>query len=138
MNAQQQVPLRVPFDYVIDSVVPLNGATAPPRQFDEDADFEWVMTVVTRTSPLLTVEVIDGATGRVLMSNPVNIDNFAGTAQLPFPLVEPYVIARSSLLRFRFVDTSGAPNTVQLVLRGYKLYPSNAPAQGASGLIAQD
>jgi len=137
MNAQAQVPLRVPFDYVIDSVVPLNAATNVPRQFDEDADFEWVMTVASRTDPRLTVEVIDGATGRVLMSNPVNIDNFAGTAALPWPLVEPYVIARSSLLRFRFVESSGAQNTVQLVLRGYKLYPSNAPAQGASGLVSQ-
>jgi hypothetical protein len=135
MNAQQQVPLRVPFDYVIDSVVPLNGTTTVPRQFDEDADFEWVMTVATRTDPRMTVQLTDSATGRVLTSNPVNIDNFAGTAALPFPLVEPYVIARSSSMRFVFAETSGAQNTVQIVLRGYKLYPSNAPAQGASGLV---
>lgn len=138
MNAPaQQVPLRVPFDYVIDAVVPLNGTMTVIRQFDEDADFEWVMTVATRTDPRMTVQVMDSATGRALVSNPVNIDNFAGTALLPFPLVEPYVIARSSSLRFVFVESSGAQNTVQIVLRGYKLYPSNAPAQGASGLVAQ-
>jgi hypothetical protein len=136
MNAQQ-VPLRVPFDYVVDAVVPLNAALIVVRQFDEDADFEWVFTVATATSPLLTVELTDVATGRLLMSNPINLPNFAGTAQLPWPMVEPYVIARSSSLRFRFVDASGGQNTVQIVLRGYKLYPANAPAQGSSGLIAQ-
>lgn len=134
MNAQQ-VPLRVPFDYVVDAVVPLNGTMPVIRQFDEDADFEWVMTVATRTDPRVTVQITDSATGRVLVSNPVNIDNFAGTGALPFPLVEPYVIARSSSLRFVFVESSGAQNTVQIVLRGYKLYPQQAPAQGASGLV---
>lgn len=136
-------PLRIPFDYVVNAIVPANaGQPAGPAalnvslQIQQDADFELVFIVGTSTSPLGDVAVQDGATGRNLMSAPVNYANFFGTAQLPFPLVEPYIIARSTAVNFSFRDASGAQNTVQLVLRGYKLFPQSQPAQGSSGLIA--
>jgi hypothetical protein len=137
------VPLRIPFDYVINQIVPANaGQTGGPQpavfvlQIQQDADFEWVFIVGTSTSPLGDVNVQDGATGRSEMSAPVNFANYFGTAQLPFPLVEPYIIARSTTLTFAFRESSGATNTVQIVLRGYKLFPQGSPAQGSSGLIA--
>jgi hypothetical protein len=136
-------PLRIPFDYVINAIVPANaGQAGGPAAFNfslqvqQDADFEWVFTVGTSTSPLGDVNVQDGSTGRNLMSAPVNFANFFGTAQLPFPLVEPYIIARSTAVNFVFRDASAAQNTVQLVLRGYKLFPQSSPAQGSAGLIA--
>ncbi len=128
-------PIRVPYDYPVGGVVGALGVLTPTLQIQQDADFEWVWTVATRTAAGLTVQVEDAATGRRLMSAPINIDNFAGTAQLPFPLVEPYIVARTSNLNWTFTDTSGAPNTVQLVLRGYKLFPQQAPEQGSSGLV---
>jgi hypothetical protein len=131
-------PLRIPFDYVVNAVVPANSPGFPVSlQIQQDADFEWVFTVGTSTSPLGDVSVEDGATGRKLNSAAVNFPNFFGTAQLPFPLVEPYVIARSTSLNFTFRDTSAAQNTVQLVLRGYKLFPQGNPAQGSGGLITK-
>ena len=131
-------PLRIPFDYVINAVVPLNSLGFPVSlQIQQDADFEIVFLAGTRTSPLADVQMSDGATGRNFSSGPVNVDNFFGTAQLPFPLVEPYIIARSSSVNFTFRDTSGAQNTIQLVLRGYKLFPQQNPAQGSAGLISQ-
>jgi len=131
-------PLRIPFDYVINAIVPANSTGfAVSLQVQQDADFEWVFTVGTRTSPLADVDIKDGATGRSLNSAPVNVDNFFGTAQLPFPLVEPYIIARSTAINFSFRDTSAAQNTIQLVLRGYKLFPQTNPAQGSSGLISR-
>ncbi len=131
-------PLRIPFDYVVNAVVPLNSTGFPVSlQIQQDADFEIVFLVGTRTSPLADVAMSDGATGRSFSNNPVNVDNFFGTAQLPFPLVEPYIVARSTSLNFTFRDTSGAQNTIQLVLRGYKLFPQQNPAQGSSGLISQ-
>lgn len=136
-------PLRIPFDYVINAVVAANaGQAGGPAaniqvlQIQQDADFEWIFTVGTSTSPSGDINMQDGATGRALMSAPVNFANFFGTAQLPFPLVEPYIIARSTAVNFTFRDASGAQNTVQLVLRGYKLFPQATPAQGSSGLIS--
>ena len=129
-------PLRIPFDYVVNATVPANSTGFPVSlQIQQDADFEIVFLVGTHTSPLADVNVQDGATGRSFMSAPVNVDNYFGTAQLPFPLVEPYIIARSSSINFTFRDTSGAQNMIQLVLRGYKLFPQKNAAQGSSGLI---
>lgn len=131
-------PLRIPFDYVINAIVPANSqGFAVSLQVQQDADFEWIFTVGTRTDPRADVAISDGATGRSLTSAPVNVDNFFGTAQLPFPLVEPYIIARSTAINFSFRDTSAAQNTIQLVLRGYKLFPQQNPAQGSSGLISK-
>jgi hypothetical protein len=129
-------PLRIPFDYVVNGIVALNSSLSVSLQIQQDADFEVVFLAGTRTSPLLTVAMSDGATGRSFSNAPVNVDNFFGTAQLPFPLVEPYVFARSTSVNFAFLDSSGAQNTVQVVLRGYKLFPQGNPAQGSSGLIS--
>jgi hypothetical protein len=131
-------PLRIPFDYVVNAIVPLNSTGFNVSlQIQQDADFELVFLVGTRTSPLADVTMSDGATGRSFMSGPVNVDNFFGTAQLPFPLVEPYIVARSTSVNFQFRDTSGSQNTIQVVLRGYKLFPQQNPAQGSAGLISQ-
>ena len=136
-------PLRIPFDYVINAILPANAgqpggpaAVTVVLQIQQDADFEWVFTVGTSTSPLGDLTLQDGATGRSLTFAPVNYANFFGTAQLPFPLVEPYIIARSTAVNWVFRDASGSPNTVQVVLRGYKLFPQANPSQGSGGLIA--
>lgn len=125
----QPEPLRVPFDYTVDVVVPLNGQGSATLQINQDADFEWIWIVSTQTNAALTVVVTDNGTGRKLMSNPINIANFAGTAQLPFPLVEPFILPRSTSYLFQFQDSSGAQNTVEVVLRGYKLFPQDEHEQ---------
>ena len=131
-------PLRIPFDYVVNAVVPGNSPGFPVSlQIQQDADFEVVFICGTRTSNLADVQMSDGATGRSFSNAPVNVDNFFGTAQLPFPLVEPYIFARSTSVNFAFRDTSGVTNTIQVVLRGYKLFPQQNPAQGSAGVISQ-
>ena len=128
---------RVFFDYVFPSVVlAANGPGVSVLQIQYDSDFEWIWLVSTQTGPY-TVTLQDTSTGRSLSNSPVNSANFAGTAQLPFPLVEPYLLARSTSVQATFADVSGAPNTVQLVLRGYKLFPQSAPQQGAAGQVFQ-
>jgi hypothetical protein len=131
-------PLRVPFEYVVNAVVPANGNLPVTLQIQQDADFEWVFRIASRTDPRVTIDVSDGATGRKYTITPVNIDNFAGTAQLPFPLVEPFIIARATSINFTFQDSSAAQNTVQFILSGYKLFPQKNPAQGSAGVITTE
>lgn len=110
------------FDYVLNATV---GANATLRDqalnLDGDYDFELHEIVGSRTSALLTIEMADSTdAGKRFQSAAVNIDNWLGTAQLPFVLI-PQFWQRRKNLTFTFVDTSGAPNVVQLVFRGYKL-----------------
>lgn len=134
----QQQPIRVPYDLVIPNVVltALQAGVPGQQQIDQDADFEWIETVSTQTG-IYSVQLFDPSTGRQLSTAAVNSLNFAGTAQLPHVLVEPYTWARASVVRGVFNDLSNAGNTIQLVLRGYKLYPRNNPAQGSQGAIIQ-
>lgn len=134
----QLQPIRVPFDLVLPNAILTANQQGVPvsQQVDQDADFEWVFTVANSTG-LFSVAINDPSTGRTLNTTGafVNGENFAGTAQLPFPLVEPYVWARSSIVKATFNDRSGGGNTVQLVLRGFKLYPRNNPGQGSQGAL---
>jgi hypothetical protein len=128
--------LRVPFDYAFPSVVltSLQQGLQSVLAFDFDADFEHIWTVASSTG-LYSVSVKDNSTNRQLSNAAINGENYAGTAALPFPLVEPYVWARSGSAIGTFSDRSSAGNTVQLVFRGYKLYSSAAPQQGSQGQI---
>ena len=116
-------PIRVPFSYVIDEVLTASQRLGRALQFDRDAPFELVWLVATQTG-IFTSQFTDGATGRQLDNGAVNNANRFGTVQLPFPLVEPYIWAPGASLNYILVDTSVAGNTIQIVLIGYKLFPS--------------
>jgi hypothetical protein len=140
----QLTPARIPIWYIIPAVVPASGTLVVQQQIRQEADFEWVFTASMQTSPSLFVSMTDGSTGRQITNPGTNqnpnagvcpISLFAGTAQLPFPLLEPYIIARSSTVSFIFTDASAAQNTVYLALIGFSLFPQNAQQQGASGMI---
>jgi hypothetical protein len=134
----QPQPIRVPFDVVLPNAVLTALQQGVPSQFqvDQDSDFEWIETVSSQTG-LYSITIKDPSTGRLLSNAAVNSENFAGTAQLPHVLVEPYIWPRSSVIFATFNDRSNAGNTVQLVLRGYKLFPRNNPTQGSQGVIVQ-
>jgi hypothetical protein len=133
---QKMIALRVPFDYVFNTaaLTALQQGLGVPLTFDFDADFEHIFTVANSTG-LFSVQLQDRSTNRTLSNNPVNGENYAGTAALPFPLVEPYVWARASTALATFNDRSNASNSVQLCFKGYKLYPATAPQQGSAGTI---
>lgn len=136
-SGTKQAPvIRVPFDYVFPNAVLTANQQGlqDPLVFDFDADFEHLWTVANSTG-LYSVTITDRSANRQLSNAPINGENFAGTAALPFPLVEPYVWARSAAALASFNDRSGAGNTIQLVFRGYKLYPAQAQQQGSQGVI---
>jgi len=138
-GTQPQKVYRVFFDYVFPQAVIAaalgQGNTVLQIQFD--SDFEWIWIVGSSTGAF-TILLNDSSTGRNLASAPVLSQNFMGTAQLPFPLVEPYLLARSTTITAALVDTSNvAGNTINIVFRGYKLFPQDAPQQGAAGQVFQ-
>jgi hypothetical protein len=136
-GTQPQKVYRVFFDYVFPQTVLLANAQGNSvLQIQFDSDFEWIWIVGSSTGNF-TILLNDSSTGRNLASAPVLSQNFMGTAQLPFPLVEPYLLARSTTITAALQDVSGAGNTINLVFRGYKLFPHDAPQQGAAGQVFQ-
>jgi hypothetical protein len=126
------------FSYVIDRTVPANAVQDPNAlQILSDADFEWWWVLASRTSNLLKVLLKEQATGRDFIGtspqaqaagavfNGINIDNWCGTAQgnASFPLAVPYVMPVTRVYSLFFTDNSGAPNLVEIVFSGFKLWP---------------
>ena len=124
------------FTYVLDRVVPLNAVQdANPLQILSDADFEWWWVSLQRTDNRLKVMMKEQATGRDFIQtsasqaqgafNGVFVDNWAGQPQASgaFPLAVPYIMPATRVYTFLFTDSSGANNTVQIALSGFKLWP---------------
>jgi|SRR5580704_10891163 hypothetical protein len=126
------------FSYVLDRVVPANALQDPNQlQILSDADFECWWILASRTSNALKVLMKESATGRDFIQttasavagaatfNGIQIDLWAGTAQASaaFPLAVPYIMPATRTYSLLFSDTSGAPNTVELVFSGFKLWP---------------
>jgi hypothetical protein len=129
------------FKYVMNRVVPASAVQDPNQlAIGSDADFEWWWTIASRTSGLLSVLMKEQATGRDFIGttasavagsanfNGVNIDNWAGTvaAGAAWPLAVPYIMPATRTYSLLFTDTSAAPNTVQVVFDGFKLWPRKA------------
>jgi hypothetical protein len=126
------------FSYVLDRVVPANAVQDPNQlQILSDADFEWWWLLASRTSNLLKVLMKEAGTGRDFIGttasavagtatfNGMQIDLWAGTAlaTAAFPLAVPYIMPATRVYSLLFSDTSGAPNTVEIVFSGFKLWP---------------
>lgn len=147
-GALQPTPARIPIFYILGPALAINAnaTTQANIQIQTTADFEWVFTMATYTDPRLNLSMYDGSTGRLITQGQATANQnvgilpitlFAGTAQLPFPLVEPYIIARGAAVQFTLTDTSGANNALTLALFGYQLIPQQAQQQGSSGMIVQ-
>jgi len=137
------------FDYVVDAVVVANAVQQPQNfQVLTDADFEWWWITAQSTSALLKVLLTEAGTGRQFIGtsgsvlsgagafNGIFINLWAGlmSAAAAFPIAIPFVLPASRTYTFYFTDSSGAQNTTEIALRGFKLWPKSGavPAAGAT------
>lgn len=150
VQASQGFP--VPFWYVFDISWPANN-TAPvslTKQISNEADFEWLMTMGTSGFAALTVQALfqDLSAPFQFSSDPVYFESMAGSGQLPFTLVEPYVFGKNSNLRITLSLGPGAATPSQttiseIALFGYLLVKPqgigaspNAPGQPPNPLLS--
>lgn len=88
-----------------------------------DSDFV-ADRIIASSTGLYSVYLTDDFSGRPMMPSqnvPINGENIAGTAQLPYWLPKPWLIKRTSTVSALFNDRSGAQNTIQFLLAGYKV-----------------
>lgn len=70
----------------------------------------------------------NGATGRYFSNKiRVNKNNIFGTIQLPNRLADPIVMPPSSQMVLDLLDTSAAPNDIQVSMIGYRYFDSKNP-----------
>ena len=87
-----------------------NGQALPTIQTTSDAAH--IITKITGVS-----------TGAyTLMTIPVNSAAMVGTAELPFILPKPLMLAPNTTLSIQVVDISGQPNDIYFTIWGFKVY----------------
>lgn len=128
---------RVPFDYAFSDLLSGVGAGAGPQttsiQIAEDAPFEqthWIV-VDNGSGQRFTIQIQDLSTGWQFSSQGVNDLNFARSAKFSFPLLVPYVwhpLAEAQLT-IENIAPEVSENNVQVILRGFKLFPPDYYAQ---------
>ncbi len=119
---------RVPYDFKFPrQVIAANGQVSVPIQTPASFDFEWWDTVGIYTG---SADVKLEVGSDTLMNtnapggsnfNGIDIRNWVGSAQLPYSRRYPWVLPRATQCLLTITDTSGAQNTVEIVLRGFML-----------------
>ena len=111
-----------PFDYVYDYVIPASGQIAIAVQIlSFDFLLKWLLGY--SATPTDKVQVTDN-NGRQWSNAPIQLQNFAGSAQLPFPVQPNWLQAKNTTLTITVTGTPG--HTGEIVLRGINL--GDAPA----------
>ena len=114
----------VPFSYVFDLTINLPGSTSGSvlKQISNEADFEWLSIMGTADSARIKLLLEDKSSNFPFSSDPVNFNNFVGSAQLPALLVEPYTFGKNTQLKITATDNGSGliiPLNAQIVLAGY-------------------
>jgi hypothetical protein len=90
---------------------------------NNDSDFVCDRFIASSTG-LFSVYLVDNFSARPLMPSQnvfINGENISGTAELPYWLPKPWLLKRTSTVQAQFTDRSGAGNTIQFLLAGYKV-----------------
>ncbi len=115
----------LPFWYPINVVLTANQVgVRNVIQIDNDGEFEWRSCIASSTG-LFSVTLTNNFIKRPLMPTPINGENIAGTAQQPGFLPVPWRLKRTTIMQAEFNDRSGAGNTIQFCLAGYKKLAQN-------------
>ncbi|MCU1284479.1 MAG: hypothetical protein JWO13_829 [Acidobacteriales bacterium] len=85
-----------------------------------DKPFKW-MWAVAQSTGTFTSQVVDGNAKRPFSNQQIHSANAWGTAQNPFPLVQPYVFGVRGQIQVNITDLSNANNTVRLTFIGVEL-----------------
>lgn len=121
------------FAYVVE-FLPITAGAALTVQTAIENDSDFLITSIVRqvTSvaappvvnplPVYTVQVRDAGTGRNLFSDPIALDNIAGTAQLPSFLPYPKFIKRGSTLTTSLQSLFNASENVRIAYQGFKIF----------------
>lgn len=119
------------FHYIVNLTHTGNDTQNQSFQIDSDADFQLLFLMSTQTSTSLSIQVTEGSAGGLAwQSTAVNIQNFCGSAQNPFPAgLIPQLMPKKRSYKVTTIDSSGSANTVQVDFWGYKLYPAAMAAQ---------
>jgi len=126
--------LIIPFDYVYTAVLTANGSSSGVLQLASDSTFELMRILVLTSADVptnywnnnFTVQATDQSTGRQLSNSPVQQCNFATNAyQYGNDEKYPILFPAQGIIQFAIVNLLNTALTVNLTLKGYKIFQTS-------------
>ena len=106
------------------------GGTQRPN-VQTTADAAHIITQFTGASTgSYSVFLRTDSSDRQLMRIPIHSDAIVGTAEFPYPLPKPLLLAPNTTVSFDITDLSGNQNEVWFTLCGFKVYRRQYAAAG--------
>lgn len=125
--------LRAFFLYTAE-FIPLAAGSTSAQQLSINSDADFALCAISRVGtntanttfsanlPILATLTNSGS-GRLLSDRAVHLDNYAGTAQLPFILPVPVILTAGSNLTVQLQNLDGANAfNVRVAFHGFKLF----------------
>lgn len=112
----------VDFTYSYDGTIPSGGILTDGVQTDTSAPFHWLAIVLNfYTSVQWSVRF--GINGTYYFSqNQILASNFVSDPSAPFVIVGQLIVPAGGRITIDATDFSGAPNTIEILFRGMKLF----------------
>lgn len=129
-------------DFVGNNVLNANGTGSLTFTIPQEAHFALLYltsTVFTTATPPVnvdpapvTLQIINASSSRQLSNAPLQLNNYTGSAKLPFPYPVPKLVSASSQLTFNVASQFNANLNVYIAVHGFKIfstYRDGRPAQ---------
>jgi hypothetical protein len=111
------------------TAVTAGGTSRPSIKITADAAM--IATLITGASTgEYSIFMRTDSSDRQLMIYPIHSAAMVGTAERPFPLPKPLLLAPNTTLSFDITDLSGATNEIWFTLWGFKVYRRQYAAAG--------
>jgi hypothetical protein len=107
-----------PYDVTLTANQFLRDQSIPTTN---DADFEWRAIVISLATGTFNVRFADSQ-GYYLSNGMIASANILGDASSPYPVFPGILIPAGGRIGVDIQDTSGAPNTIEILCRGVKRY----------------
>ena len=111
-------PERGPQDYVFEYTIPASGTITLPPLTILSWDFLLKWLVAYSATPTDQIVIKDNS-GYTWMNGPVQLQNWAGSGQLPFPVQPNLLLVKNTTLTITMSGTTG--HTGEIVLKGISL-----------------
>lgn len=113
------------YDLIYDVTLTANQTLQDFKPIERDADFVWRAIILNSSTGIYKVQ-FDVNAWYKLSSGQVLSANLQSDPSSPYPLFPELVVPAGGRIGIFITDTSGAPNTIEIVFRGVKRFKNAA------------
>ena len=113
------------FTYPVDVSLTANQTLNYAEATNTDADFQLMGLIINNYTSIAFSLLINVNGVYFMSSSPILAGNLASDPSAPPPVLGKFIIPRGAIVNIQFIELSGAPNAIEILLKGVKMYGHN-------------